>query len=74
MELVNIIKNYYESLRCSQLSKTQLLAIQEQRFGRLLNHAVKNSEYYQELYRETNGGAVLSFCYLKEKRLNSKRF
>jgi phenylacetate-coenzyme A ligase PaaK-like adenylate-forming protein len=51
MGLVNIIKNYYKSLRCSQLSKAGILEIQEQRFRRLLRHTVRNSEYYRELYR-----------------------
>jgi phenylacetate-coenzyme A ligase PaaK-like adenylate-forming protein len=51
MGLVNIIKNYYKSLRCNQLSNSQILAIQKQRFRRLLHHAVNKSKFYQDLYK-----------------------
>lgn len=51
MGVINLFRNYYKALRCSRMGKDRLFEVQQQRFRRLLRHTVRQSEFYQELYR-----------------------
>jgi phenylacetate-coenzyme A ligase PaaK-like adenylate-forming protein len=52
MDLINFFRNFYTALQTNQFSKKRLAEIQEQRFRVMLQHAIDNSEFYQDLYKE----------------------
>lgn len=51
MDLVSFFKNYYTSIQFNHSDKESILEIQQQRFHRILRHAVLHSEFYHELYK-----------------------
>ena len=68
MGLISFFYNYYKSLRCHYSRKDRILEIQQQRFRRLLRQTVKNSEFYQDLYK----GIDIEKCRLSDLPIVTK--
>lgn len=68
MGLANFIVNWHAALKCHRSDESRILAIQKQRFRRLLHHTVKNSEFYQELY----SGIDIDDCRLSDLPIVTK--
>lgn len=68
MGLISFFQNYYLSLWRTKVNKSRILEIQQRRFRRLLRHTVKNSKFYQELYK----GIDIDNCRLQDLPIVTK--
>jgi phenylacetate-coenzyme A ligase PaaK-like adenylate-forming protein len=52
VNLVDTIVAWYKSLKIPQWDRSQIVALQQQRFRKVLKHVAMHSDFYRELYRE----------------------
>src|SRR5437762_3233009 len=67
--LPTALKLLTQAKRQERAGREELVGVQRRRFGRLLDHAIKNSPFYQKLYEELHDGRGVQIGFDEIERL-----